>query len=612
MLLRHAAPPLAQRLKYRFLRRGTGLRRLAGVRLGPDLAAAVAPAARPAGGRARRELASQREPPCAREHLAACWHEPQHVEVLVIHRHEAQRDELAQHGAPLRLAQVGADAKGGHVLVPTLQHLLRALAHQHVDDLLRAEGEAAVLFAAVDAREQLLRRLGTVELVGRCEAVVAVAARAAGLAEIIEQVLPPAAHGLAQAEHGIELCRGDPLVGLLCLGQLDEPALLHYVGEAVDHPGLGGQPVAPSAAGLLVVALHALRQIQVRDETHVGLVDAHAEGNGGHHHHAVFLDEPVLPLLALGGGEAGVIGERVDAVVDQHLRRLLHRPARETVDDPALAAMLVADETQQLAARIVLAGDGVADVRAVEALHELARVLQLQARDDLAPRGGVGRGRERDARYAGVTFSEHRELQVFGAEVVPPLRDAMRLVDGEQRELHGIEQPEAALGDETFGCHVEQVELPRLRAALDGLRLAPLQRRVEEGGAHTRLLQRRHLILHQRDQRRNHHAHTLAQQRGHLIAQRLAAARGHEHQRIAAIGEVRDDVGLRTAKGGVAEDVVENLERASGGNGHEDLRRGTVDYRIAVPSRPAEFLGQSLRVRTRAGRRPSRPPARVQ
>ena len=69
-----------------------------------------------------------------------------------------------------------------------------------------------------------------------------------------------------------------------------------------------------------------------------------------------------------------------------------------------------------------------------------------------------------------------------------------------------------------------------------------IQRRVEERRAHAELAQRLHLVLHQRDQRRDHDRRALAQQRRQLVAQRLAAAGGHEHQRVAAAGDVRDDL----------------------------------------------------------------------
>ena len=44
------------------------------------------------------------------------------------------------------------------------------------------------------------------------------------------------------------------------------------------------------------------------DEAHVGLVDAHAEGDGRHHHHAVLLQEDVLVLGAVLLMHAGMVG----------------------------------------------------------------------------------------------------------------------------------------------------------------------------------------------------------------------------------------------------------------------------------------------------------------
>ena len=75
---------------------------------------------------------------------------------------------------------------------------------------------------------------------------------------------------------------------------VDHAALLHDVGEAVGEPGGRGQAVATRAAGLLVVALDRLRQVEVGDEPHVGLVDAHAEGDRRDHDDAVLAQEARL------------------------------------------------------------------------------------------------------------------------------------------------------------------------------------------------------------------------------------------------------------------------------------------------------------------------------
>ena len=54
-----------------------------------------------------------------------------------------------------------------------------------------------------------------------------------------------------------------------------------------------------------------------------------------------------------------------------------------------------------------------------------------------------------------------RELQVFGAEIVAPLRDAVRFVDGEQGQLagfaQGVEHGQRAVEQQAFGGNVDEV-----------------------------------------------------------------------------------------------------------------------------------------------------------
>ena len=101
--------------------------------------------------------------------------------------------------------------------------------------------------------------------------------------------------GLAEAEQRVELLA---LEALALFARLRIASIIrrsmHHVAQAVGHPRIGGQAVAAGAAGFLVIALDALGQIEVRDEAHVGLVDAHAEGDGGDHHDALLAQEALL------------------------------------------------------------------------------------------------------------------------------------------------------------------------------------------------------------------------------------------------------------------------------------------------------------------------------
>jgi hypothetical protein len=94
-------------------------------------------------------------------------------------------------------------------------------------------------------------------------------------------------------------------------------------------------------------------------------------------------------------------------------------------------------------------------------------------------------------------------------------------------------------------------------------------RGVEERGAHADGGQRIHLVLHQGDEGRDHHARARPHQRGDLVAERLAAARRHEHERVAALHDAVDDGRLLAAERLVAEDPVQDLERGSGGGDHD-------------------------------------------
>src|SRR5713226_6788548 len=70
------------------------------------------------------------------------------------------------------------------------------------------------------------------------------------------------------------------------------------------------KPVAPGAAGFLVISLQALRRVEMDDEADIGLVDAHAEGDRRDDDDALLLEEAVLVALPRRRLEPGMIGQR--------------------------------------------------------------------------------------------------------------------------------------------------------------------------------------------------------------------------------------------------------------------------------------------------------------
>ena len=75
-----------------------------------------------------------------------------------------------------------------------------------------------------------------------------------------------------------------------------------------------------------------------------------------------------------------------------------------------------------------------------------ARLVERQPLDDLGARLRIGGGGERNARHLRETLVQHRQLQIFRAEIVAPLRHAMGLVDGEQRDSARFEQAASMRG----------------------------------------------------------------------------------------------------------------------------------------------------------------------
>src|SRR6185295_11183411 len=119
----------------------------------------------------------------------------------------AERDQLAQHSAPARLAHRFADRERAEPLVTKLRDLVGALAAQHVDQVAGAEARAAGLLEAVDARERHPRGLGRIPRRRRLAAVVArVLLRTAGrarFAEVREQADAAAIVGLGEREQRV-------------------------------------------------------------------------------------------------------------------------------------------------------------------------------------------------------------------------------------------------------------------------------------------------------------------------------------------------------------------------------------------------------------------------
>ena len=101
-----------------------------------------------------------------------------------------------------------------------------------------------------------------------------------------------------------------------------------------------------------------------------------------------------------------------------------------------------------------------------------------------------GRGRSRGQRQYALGPELARalgELQVVGPEVVAPLRDAVRLVDGEERDSSARELGEEALVVEALRCDVEKLQRAGAEPLGDLTLLVGVEARIEPGRRRSRV-----------------------------------------------------------------------------------------------------------------------------
>ena len=391
----------------------------------------------------------------------------------------------------------------------------------------------------------------------RIQAVVAAAAVGfgVGLAEIVEECGAAAGGQFRVAHHAVELrARMAALLGIRLL--VDEANLLHHIARAEEQQTLRGQAVATGAARLLIVALDIFRQIVMHDEAHVRLIDPHAKGDGRADDAHFIAEKSFLirgPRIAF---EAGVIRRRRNSFPAQTLRDALRRLPALAVHDARLARPL-AQEGHELIKRTRLRDHAVAQVRAIEAGYIDAGVTQVELLQDVRPDARRSGGSERHERHAREALAQRGELAVFRTEVVPPFADAVRFIDGDLRHLPLAQIVEKARQHQPLGGGVEQLVLPLPQAAQASARVIRSERGVEKSGRDSARRELVHLILHQRDERRDDDRQTITQQGWELKAERLSAARGQQREDVAARERIGNDLLLKRSEGLVTEDAFE-------------------------------------------------------
>src|SRR4051794_5704579 len=155
-------------------------------------------------------------------------------------------------------------------------HLLRIASSKDVAEMADAEPH----LGPECGREQLARNFGHIDRRWRFQAIVAIAAALGWIvAEMTQQHRAAAQRSFDEPRECIQ-----PLAFAWAAARLD--LLLDPLPGASEilrgpeQPRFGGFSIAAGAAGLLVISLDAFGDRGMGDQTHIRLVDAHAERHG--------------------------------------------------------------------------------------------------------------------------------------------------------------------------------------------------------------------------------------------------------------------------------------------------------------------------------------------
>ena len=245
-----------------------------------------------------------------------------------------------------------------------------------------------------------------------------------------------------------------------------------------------------------------------------------------------------------------MIGNRRSAGRGKLLGDPFRLVAARGIDDAR--ARLAGEQRFQLRIQTVARADVVADVRTVEAGDDQPVLGNAELRQDVGSRPRVGGCGQREPRHVGIVVEQRAELAIIGPEIVAPFADAMRFVDGDQRQVHAADQTAEGFARRTLRRDVQQVQFAGLEP-LDGLFAVGIGRSQRSGPQADRI-RASDLVVHQRDQRGNDERSAFAGDRGKLIAERLARAGRHHRERVLAGKNAVDDLFLHAAEMIEAED----------------------------------------------------------
>ena len=343
-----------------------------------------------------------------------------------------------------------------------------------------------------------LDQWGERDVLGRVSGVAVRAVAAAcgvRLPKVVKELPAQAVDTLAVAGHRLQAlvvaplyARGVLLRKLLRAAIFDEKACGLHVILGKEQDAVGVRAVASCAPCLLIVSLETFGHIIMDDEADVRLVNAHAEGVCRDHDGFAVELKIVLILPPLLVRQPRVVARGGDAALAQPLAHALDGGAGRAVDDAAPLPPLV-DEGSEGGELVFRALYIEIKVRAVKTCHDAVGRLQREQAQDVCLhlrccRGGVGR----DDGTARQGIHKIGDAEIARAEILSPLRNAVRFVHGEKRHVHLLHEREKTVRLQPLGCNIDELVGALARAGVHGADLLAREGAINVGRGHAHTL----------------------------------------------------------------------------------------------------------------------------
>ncbi len=264
-------------------------------------------------------------------------------------------------------------------------------------------------------------------------------------------------------------------------------------------------PVAACAAGLLIVGFQAAGNVIVDHRADVGLIDAHAEGVRGNDDFAAAVHEGVLSGAALVGQHAGMVhGNAALGLGREQLGDFFGAFSSRCVDDARAGRF--AEKLQKHFGFLAFALRGkdlVKKVGPFETGDEGSRLVEIELFDNVAADVVGGGGGQSNGGGIVENPPEITQPGVIGTKIVPPLTDAVRLVDGQQFYSHRPHGVDKLAGAESFGHDVGHPIFAGSHAREPVVLLGKRNGAVDKSDRQSQGVELIDLVFHQGDKRRN-------------------------------------------------------------------------------------------------------------